>query len=251
MSEPAAPLNHASEQAEILATDPHTQAVNQLFGELSPNYDLQNRLFSLCFDRWWRRVLVSSISSGPTGQVLDLAAGTLDISVALCRRYPSLHVIAADICQPMLDYGMTHKVSPEERNRISPLVADARHLPLPDASVDAVTMAFGIRNVLPRAEALAEMHRVLVPGGNMCILEFAPLTLPVLGPLYHAYLDHIMPTLASAISGSKASYKYLAKTIRDFPSPAAFTAEIAAAQFHSITHRSLTLGIAHLHVGIK
>lgn len=110
---------------------------------------------------------------GPTGVVLDLAAGTLDVTLALIRRYPGLRVIAADICAPMLDYGMERKVKPDEKERITPLWArQGRSLPLPDASVDAVTIAFGIRNVRPRPRLWPKCTGVLTPGGRACVLEF-------------------------------------------------------------------------------
>ena len=156
-----APVDVISEAPTSGVEDEHTRAVTAMFSRMTPWYDFQNHAFSLGFDFWWRRNLVRAVAPGPTGVVLDLAAGTLDVTLALIRRYPGLRVIAADICAPMLDYGMERKVKPDEKERITPLVADARRLPLPDASVDAVAIAFGIRNVRPRAEALAEMHRVL------------------------------------------------------------------------------------------
>lgn len=168
------PENQNSPEADADSADAHTRAVSYMFGRLTPWYDLQNHAFSLGLDFWWRRHLVRAIVPGPTRRVLDLAAGTLDVSIALCRRHPGLSVVAADICGPMLDFGMERKAKGPLKERISPLVADARCLPLPDASFDAVTMAFGIRNVRPRADALKEMHRVLVPGGRACVLEFAP-----------------------------------------------------------------------------
>ena len=148
------PENQNSPDADADSADAHTRAVSDMFGRLTPWYDLQNHAFSLGLDFWWRRHLVRAIVPGPTRRVLDLAAGTLDVSIALCRRHPGLSVVAADICGPMLDFGMERKAKGPLKERISPLVADARCLPLPDASFDAVTMAFGIRNVRPRADAL-------------------------------------------------------------------------------------------------
>ena len=165
-----APVDVISEAPTSGVEDEHTRAVTAMFSRMTPWYDFQNHAFSLGFDFWWRRNLVRAVAPGPTGVVLDLAAGTLDVTLALIRRYPGLRVIAADICAPMLDYGMERKVKPDEKERITPLVADARRLPLPDASVDAVTIAFGIRNVRPRAEALAEIAAFL-PAPDMLAVE--------------------------------------------------------------------------------
>lgn len=231
--------------------DAHAQAVSDMFGRLTPWYDLQNHAFSLGLDFWWRRHLVRAVVPGPARRVLDLAAGTMDVSIALCRRYAGISVVAADICKPMLDFGMERKVKGAMKERISPLVADARALPLPDVSFDAVTMAFGIRNVRPRMDALKEMHRVLIPGGRACILEFAPVETPLLGPLYHWYLRRIMPRLAGLICSYPEAYAYLADTVQNFPRPADFTEELREAGFPFVSHSSLTFGVANLHVAVK
>ena len=231
--------------------DIHAQTVSNMFGRLTPWYDLQNHVFSLGMDFWWRRNLVRAVVPGPTRKILDLAAGTLDVSIALCKRYKGIEVTAADICKPMLDFGMEHKVRKTGENRIFPLVADARALPLPDASFDAVTMAFGIRNVLPRLDALKEMHRVLVPGGRACILEFAPVDIPIFGALYHWYLRTIMPRLAGLICSYPEAYTYLADTVQNFPRPVEFCEELRNAGFPFVTYTSLTLGVANLHIAVK
>lgn len=245
-------VNSASPEAEAAGPDDeHTRSVAAMFGRMTPWYDFQNHAFSLGLDFWWRRALIRSVVPGPTGVVLDVAAGTLDVTLGLIRRYPGLRVMAADICAPMLDYGMQRKLRPGEKERITPLVADARRLPLPDASVDAVTIAFGIRNVKPRSEALSEMFRVLTPGGRACILEFAPVTTPLFGPVYHWYLKHIMPRLARLVSDSTDAYDYFADTIAHFPPPQAFSAELRAAGFPFVGHIPLTLGVVNLHMAVR
>ena len=245
------PENQNSPEADADSADAHTRAVSDMFGRLTPWYDLQNHAFSLGLDFWWRRHLVRAIVPGPTRRVLDLAAGTLDVSIALCRRHPGLSVVAADICGPMLDFGMERKAKGPLKERISPLVADARCLPLPDASFDAVTMAFGIRNVRPRADALKEMHRVLVPGGRACVLEFAPVETPLFGPFYHWYLRVIMPRLAGLICSYPEAYAFLADTVENFPRPADFSEELREAGFPFVRCTSLTFGVVNLHVAVK
>ena len=136
-----------------------------MFGRIARFYDLLNRLLSLGVDQYWRKVLARNVRLGQGGVVLDLAAGTLDVALAVRRRYPTALVPALDFCPPMLALGR-RKLRDENARRILPVAADAKQLPLPDASVDCITMAFGIRNILPREAAFAEMLRVLRPGGT-------------------------------------------------------------------------------------
>ena len=250
-----APASAASSSADAAAsaapTDEHTRHVSEMFGRMTPWYDLQNRVFSLFLDCWWRRNLVRSVVPGPTGVAIDMAAGTLDVTLALIRRYPGLRVYATDICEPMLRYGVERKMRPGERSRVTAMVADARRMPLPDACADAVTIAFGIRNVRPRMEALREMHRLLVPGGRACILEFAPVSTPLFGPLYHWYLRRVMPRLAGLVSRSTSAYDYFAETIENFPKPDAFSDELREAGFAFVQHIPFTLGVANLHIAVR
>ena len=237
--------------SQKLPDDEHTRSVNEMFGRMTPWYDVQNRVFSLFLDCWWRKRLVDCARPGPANTMVDLGAGTLDVALGLVRRYPGIRVIASDICSPMLEYGMKHKVRADERGRISTLVADARKMPLDDGCADCVTMAFGIRNVRPRADALREMHRMLAPGGRACILEFAPVSTPVFGPAYHWYLRHVMPKLAGLVSRSTRAYDYFADTIEHFPRPEEFAGELREAGFSSVEHISLTLGTANIHIAVR
>ena len=235
-------------------TDPATEQMRQhgrkirdLFGSITSRYDLQNRLFSLWLDVLWRKRLTESVSPGTTGVFLDLAAGTLDVSLMLHKRFPQARIVALDLCAPMLHWGIRQKTDPAARARIIPLTGDARALPLPDNSVDAVTVAFGIRNMTPRELALSEIRRVLVPGGRLHVLEFAPVTVPVVGPLYHWYLERIMPLMAGLVSGKSEAFRYLCASIRDFPPPPAFARELEAAGLHAQAWDSLNCGIANIH----
>ena len=244
-------LPSANPDAPAQSDAQHTQDVSEMFGRMARWYDLQNRVFSLCLDCWWRRNLVRSVVPGPTKHVIDMAAGTLDVSVALLRRYPELRVTATDISEPMLRYGEEKKVRDSERGRITTMVADARNMPMPDGCADAVTIAFGIRNVRPRMEALREMHRLLVPGGRACILEFAPVSTPVFGPFYHWYLKNVMPKLAGLVSRSTNAFDYFAETIETFPKPDDFSAELREAGFKFVQHIPFTLGVANIHIAVR
>ena len=142
-------------------TDPrpqHDAAVSGMFGRIAGFYDLLNHTLSLGIDYYWRHVLAKNVRVGSTNRVLDLAAGTLDVSLAIRRKYPHVQVPAMDFCPPMLQRGL-HKLKGDNARAIMPVAADAKKLPLPDASVDCVTMAFGIRNIKPRSEAFAAHPR--------------------------------------------------------------------------------------------
>ena len=221
-----------------------------MFSRIVPWYDLLNRLLSLGIDQHWRRVLARSVRPGTAGIVLDLAAGTLDVALAIRRLYPGVLVPAMDFCHPMLAQGR-RKLAGSHQRHILPVTADARQLPLPDASVDCLTMAFGIRNIMPREAAFAEMLRVLRPGGRACILEFGSGRERILGGVYNLYLNRLLPRMGRAFSKDSEAYAYLARTIRDFPPAQRLEQEMRAAGFARAWHTRLTWGIACLHVGEK
>ncbi len=224
--------------------------IENMFGSISKHYDILNHLLSFGVDYWWRHRLVNSIILGEKANVLDMAAGTLDVSLAILRKYPQAQVVAGDICEEMLKYG-EHKIRSSEKTRIDCQVMDAEAIPHADESFDAVTIAFGIRNVNDRLKALREMNRVLVNGGQLCILEFSPITTPYIGKSYHWYLENVVPKISQLFGGQEDAYTYLAKSIQEFPSPQDFCKELKNAGFTFIRHESLTFGIANLYVAIK
>lgn len=232
------------------STTGHGNAVASMFGRIVPWYDAVNTVLSCGLDRCWRRRLAREVRPGPTGRVLDLAAGTLDVSLAVRRRYPEVVVPAMDFCPPMLKRGRKKLRGPDAA-AVLPVAADAKRLPLPDTSVDCITMAFGIRNILPREVAFAEMARVLVPGGRACILEFGSGKNRIWGGMYNFYLDRVLPRIGRLLSGDSRAYDYLAETIRNFPTAEALEEEMRAAGFACAWHLPLTSGIVCLHIGEK
>lgn len=219
-----------------------------MFGRIAGWYDFLNHALSLGLDRRWRRKLVDLVRPGPTGRVLDLAAGTLDVSLAVLRRHPQVRVLAMDFSEPMLRKGRG-KIPRDDRHRLDTVLADGRRLPLPDRSVDSVTIAFGIRNILPRTVALAEMHRVLAPGGRVCILEFGTGRDRIWGGLYNFYLQRVLPGVGRLVSGDQKAYRYLAETIREFPDAPSLAREMAEAGFAEVFFRPMFSGIVYLHAG--
>ncbi|MEW5774799.1 MAG: ubiquinone/menaquinone biosynthesis methyltransferase [Thermodesulfobacteriota bacterium] len=234
------------------APDPagHGRRVAGMFGRIAGWYDFLNHALSLGMDLWWRYRLVRHVRRGPTGRVLDLAAGTLDVTVEILRQHPWARVLAMDFSLPMLRKGRP-KLKGGRADRALPALADGRCLPLPDACVDSVTIAFGIRNILPRAEAYAEIHRVLAPGGRLCILEFGSGQRRVWKGLYNFYLHQVLPTLGRVFSGDAKAYAYLADTIAAFPEPGELAAELARAGFARVSWHPMLSGIVAVHLAEK
>lgn len=227
-----------------------SQAVSGMFGRIAVFYDFLNRLLSLGIDQYWRKVLANTATPGSGGIILDLAAGTLDVSLALRKRYPATIVPAMDFCLPMLKAGIK-KLKGDNNARILPAVADARALPLADASVDCITMAFGIRNITPRQAAFREMLRVLKPGGRACILEFGSGREKIWLGFYNFYLNKMLPMAGRIFSRDKMAYQYLADTISAFPAAGELQQEMLDSGFAKVWYRKLTSGIVCLHVGEK
>lgn len=225
--------------------------IAKMFGRIVGVYDPLNRLLSLGQDQHWRACLAHSALLALKGtshpQVLDAAAGTLDVSLKLCAARHDVQVTALDFCLPMLIKGKTKLAG---HRQITPVAGDALHLPLPDQSVHALTMAFGIRNISPREQAFAEMYRVLKPGGRACILEFSPPAPNGLLSVYGLYLRRLLPLVGRLFSGDSA-YGYLVESIQSFPTPTALTAELRMAGFDRVYYVPMTMGIVCLHVAEK
>lgn len=228
----------------------HAGRVAGMFGRIAGWYDFLNHFLSLGQDIYWRHRLVRMLRPGPTGRVLDLAAGTLDVSLEIKRQFPKSKVLSLDFTEAMLQKGQT-KLKTDSGRDIQPVLADGRTLPLPTACVDNVTIAFGIRNIRPRMDAYREMYRVLVPGGRMCILEFGSGQNKIWKGLYNVYLDRILPSLGKIFSGDNDAYTYLADTIDGFPVASELVSEITEAGFERVFYVPLLSGIVNIHVAEK
>lgn len=233
-------------KAPTQSRDPSMQ-VAEMFGRITPCYDILNRVLSLGTDIYWRKQLVRSVSLGPRGKLLDLAAGTLDVTRAVTRAYPSSRVLGLDLALPMLQKGR-NKVDP---GRVQLVCGNALSIPLADASVECVTIAFGIRNIDPRSEAFAEIRRVLAPGGKLCILEFGAVRPGLLGRMYTRYLHSLLPRIGALVTGDRRAYSYLAGTISAFPSADALGRELSETGFEGVEYIPLSAGIVWLHTGRK
>jgi len=226
-----------------------------MFGRIAPWYDLLNHVLSAGQDVYWRHQLVRlarpATFGGAAGEfvVLDLAAGTLDVSLELRRQLPGARILAMDFSFPMLKRGRDK--AQRKGAGVETVLADGKRLPLPDECVDCITIAFGIRNIVPRQQAFAEALRVLKPGGRFCVLEFGSGKNRIWRGVYNLYLDRLLPLVGRLVSGDAGAYRYLADTIKEFPDAQALAAELLQAGFSKVFCRPMLSGIVYLHAGEK
>ena len=227
---------------------PDPAEIQTMFGRIAPRYDLANRLLSAGADRWWRRRLVAAVCRARPQVVLDLATGSGDVAFSLARRLPAeARIIGMDFCQPMLDEAEAKHRGMGGCPNVSFRQGDGMALPLADATVDAVTIAFGLRNMADRARSLREIRRVLrTPRGRLFVLEFSQ-PHPGIRPLYYFYLRRVLPHLAGLITGDRAAYEYLGGSIDQFPSRMDLSGELRAGGFATVAATALTFGIVALH----
>ena len=224
--------------------------VRAVFEQIAPSYDLLNHLLSLNVDRRWRRLAIAALGwrRAPAGTYLDLCAGTLDVSATLARA-PGFggRVIAAHFAEAMLRAGRT-KVHPQAT---FPVLADVLALPLAAGTVAGAIVAFGARNLADLDAGLREVRRVLAPGARFVILEFTTPRWAVVRALYHLYFHRVLPLVGGAISGHRSAYRYLPQSVAHFPAEEELAARMRSAGFTSVSARSLTCGIAAIHVGTR
>jgi demethylmenaquinone methyltransferase/2-methoxy-6-polyprenyl-1,4-benzoquinol methylase len=221
--------------------------VRSVFDSVAPKYDLMNDLMSGGVHRLWKAAMIDWLAPRPDWHVLDVAGGTGDIAFRIRERAPGVRVSVADINASMVSVGRDRAIDRCILDGIDWLVTDAESLPLPDRSVDAYTIAFGIRNVTHIERALAEAHRVLKPGGRFLCLEFSHVRMAGLRQLYDLWSFQALPRLGKAVAGDAESYQYLAESIRRFPPQERFAQMIADAGLQQVKVRNLSGGIAALH----
>lgn len=231
---------------------PKKEQIRRMFDEIAPTYDRLNHIMSLDVDRRWRRRALRYIADGTAQQILDVACGTGDSTIAIARAAaPGSRIIGSDISEGMMRLVSAKAEAAGVADRITLEQADCEALPHPDAVFDRVACAFGVRNFEHKDRALAEMHRVLKPGGRVVILELSVPRNPVLRWVYGLYFRRILPRIGGAVSGDAAAYRYLPASVYAFPPPAAFCALLADAGFSAVRHHALTLGLCRLFVGEK
>jgi len=223
-----------------------------MFDGIAPSYDRLNHLMSLGVDKIWRRKALKEIVDGTQQQILDVACGTGDSTIAIAlKAAPGSKITGIDISTGMMEPLMRKAAHEGVHDRIKLLVADALDMPFPDGTFHRVTCAFGVRNFEDKSRGLEEFHRVLKPGGKAVILELSVPSKPWLRQLYDIYFMHILPWIGGMVSGNKEAYRYLPASVHAFPAPPAFCAMMEEAGFRNVRHISLSMGLCRLYTGEK
>lgn len=231
---------------------PKKEKIKEMFDGIAPSYDRLNHLMSLNVDRLWRRYALKEIVDGTVQQILDVACGTGDSTIAIAKAAGlGSRIIGADISEGMMALVMEKAAHEGVHDRIRLQVADGENLPFPDGSFHRVSCAFGIRNFEHKELGLKEFYRVLKPSGKAVILELSVPRNKGLRRLYDLYFLHILPWVGGRVSGDSAAYRYLPASVHAFPSPEAFCALMREAGFVEVRSKSLTFGLCRMFVGRK
>lgn len=223
--------------------------VRSVFDSVAPKYDVMNDLMSAGLHRIWKRYTITVANPQPGQQVLDIAGGTGDLSRAFARRVgPTGRVVHTDINQAMLREGRNRLL--DEGLVLPTMVCDAEKLPFADNSFDLVSVAFGLRNMTHKEQALSEVRRVLKPGGRLLVLEFSRVAKP-LEKAYDWYSFNVLPKLGQMVAGDAHSYQYLAESIRMHPGQEELRQLMKSVGFGHVDVHNLSAGVVALHVGIK
>ncbi|MBL6934891.1 MAG: class I SAM-dependent methyltransferase [Alphaproteobacteria bacterium] len=253
-----------------VGTSEKASLVRGVFDQVASRYDLMNDLMSLGVHRLWKAALLDALAPRPHMRLLDMAGGTGDIACRFLARLPQngkgagkgvtdsvatdsdatdSGVIVCDANAAMMKVGRARALDRGIVSGLSWVCGDAEAIPLPERSMDAYTIAFGLRNVTHPGAALGEAYRVLKPGGRFLCLEFSHVVLPVLDRLYDMYSFNVIPALGGAVTGDAEGYRYLVESIRRFPTQEALADDMREAGFERVSYRNLSGGIAALHSG--
>ena len=229
----------------------HANAVREMFAGIAGRYDFLNHFLSANIDKRWRRVVAEKLKdvlSKESANVLDVACGTGDLSIEL-HRDARAHIIGTDFCHPMLKIAAEKSAS--AGLGILFIESDALNLSFPDRAFDAVTIAFGLRNLSNFQDGISELRRVLKLGGKLAILEFSSPVVPGFRQLFNFYFAHILPRIGGAVSGSRSAYDYLPDSVSKFPDQKVLALMLEHSGFSDVTYQNLTGGIAAVHTGVK
>ena len=227
----------------------HARAVREMFSGIANKYDFLNHFLSVNIDKRWRRKVsekLRDILDNENSVVLDVACGTGDLSIEL-RQNSKAKVIGTDFCRPMLTIAREKTVKLNEK--IPYIEGDAMNLSFADASFDAVTIAFGLRNLSNVKDGISELKRILKPNGKLVILEFSEPRIPGLKQSFQFYFSHILPRIGGAFSGSRGAYEYLPDSVSKFPNQKRLAEMLEHEGFSGVEYKNLTGGIAAVHIG--
>ena len=230
---------------------PKTERVKEMFDHIAPTYDRLNHILSLSIDKIWRRRVVRRVLKLDAKEILDVATGTGDLAIAMARKIEGSTICGVDLSPEMLEVARTKVLKLGLSERISLMEGNAEHLELDSESVDAVTIAFGIRNFENKEACLAELNRIIRPGGHLVILEFSNPTNPLINLLYRFYSHKVLPWVGGIISKNRSAYEYLPASVDGFPNPDNFAAIIEKAGYTNVKRRSQSFGIAQIYIAQK
>ena len=237
---------------EAASPELSTERVRSIFSQIARKYERFNAISSFGAYRLWLRGMMRQAPIGPNDRVLDLAGGTGDVAFACARAKHPAHIQCTDLVPEMLEVARGHYADGAAGAvPVGFAVVDAQDIPYDDASFDAITMAYGIRNMPDRPRALAEMLRVLKPGGTLTCLDFSTPPNPLWARLYHFYLRHLIPFWGGLIAGDREGFVYLGRSIRAFPDQRGLARLMEQAGFQDVTWKNYTGGIAAVHVARK
>jgi demethylmenaquinone methyltransferase/2-methoxy-6-polyprenyl-1,4-benzoquinol methylase len=217
-----------------------------MFDAIAPRYDLLNHVLSAGMDRGWRNRAIGALGLTDRARVLDVCTGTGDLALAAVNRQHGASVVGVDFAAEMLRLGLVKVRAASLQKRIHLVRGDAARIPVGDATCDAATIGFGIRNVAEPERALAEIARILKPGGRLAILEFGHPRIPGIRTLYTWYFRYMLPLVGRLISRHQSAYSYLPASVGTFPPPAEFAKTLAATGFSQVQAVPLTFGIVYL-----
>ncbi len=237
---PSSPSTQFSQSKDEEAL--HRREVRGMFDVVAPRYDLMNDVMSMGIHRLWKQKCVNLLKPQYNETVVDLAGGTGDLAAAFTRR--GAKAIVCDPCVAMME------ATNCQSNQIGWIAGYGETLPFADNSIDALSVAFGLRNMSNPSDGLAEIYRILKPGGRFLCLEFSHAA-PWLKPIYDAYSVHVIPQLGSMIAGQKEAYKYLIESIREFPDQRQLAGLMVDSGFKNVEFKNLSFGIAAIHMGQK
>lgn len=224
-----------------------------MFDTIAHKYDTNNHVLSAGLDHLWRRQAIRALRMQPTDRLLDMCTGTGDLAIAAVTAATGApaDVVGVDFSFEMLRVGLAKVRAAGLTSKIHLSRGDATNVPLPDASVDVASVAFGIRNVVDRERGCREFARVLRTGGRLAVLEFGTPQTPGLKQLYQWYFRAVLPRIGGLISGNSDAYKYLPASVGEFPPPQVFANTLREAGFSHVEWKSLTFGVVYLYIATK